>query len=291
MTNRRQFIQATAAVTASLVLPRSLVASPSDRSFWLLHADTLNSWPVADPVQWSLEHAQDPILERAAEGLAKLTVDDGDRIIRLVVRRCRLNLLELCLERVVVHYWSEQGQADLRAFFKLHRLARPEVEVVLRDRKKEIVTAQTGDDFLFGDRIDADFPLDLYLSKFNNRFSKESDDSQAAPGTRSGYAWEGVEDGLIPWIALKAAWRQVAPLVCLNCDQPTMLTNLGSPWTGLFNRSPRFVHVCGACRRTFKDDSIKDVAGWMVANLDAQFRPDAEMVWDRRVARGREGCT
>ena len=41
-------------------------------------------------------------------------------IIRLVVRRCRLNLLELRPNQVVVHYWSRHGQADLRPFFKQH---------------------------------------------------------------------------------------------------------------------------------------------------------------------------
>jgi len=235
-------------------------------------------------VQWSLQNTHEPVLERATEGLLKLTPGDGDRIIRLVVRRCRLNLLELHPGQVVVHHWG-QHRADLRSFFKQHGLARPKIEVVLRDRKKEIVTAQTGDDFLFGDRLTTDFPLNLYLSKWASRFTLQPDDWTAAPGTRSGYAWGGVEDN-IPWIALKAAWRQAAPLICLNCDLPTILTNFGYPWTGLLNRSAKFVHVCGACRRSFRDDSVIDVPGWMTANLDAEARPDSEMVWDRRIALG-----
>jgi len=28
---------------------------------------------------------------------------------------------------------------------------------------------------------------------------------------------------------------------------------------------------------------VKDVEGWMERNLDVQTRPDAEMVWNRRV--------
>jgi len=284
MTNRRHFLQTTAAVVASWLLPRSLFARTPDRSFWFLHADTLNSFQVADPVQWSLDHAHEPVLERAAESLLKLTPSDGDRIIRLVVRRCRLNLLELHPEQVVVHHWG-QHCADLRPFIKIHRLACPEVEVVLRDRKKEIVTTQTGDDFLFGDRLAAAFPLDLYLSKFNNRFSNEADDWTPAPGTRSGFAWEGVEDNRIPWVAMKSAWRRATRMICLNCNTPTILVSFGQPWTGLLNRSPRFVHVCGACQRSFRDESVKDVPGSMAANLDAEARPDAEMVWDRRVKR------
>jgi len=280
MTTRRQFIQTAATLTAWLV-PRSLFARNPDRTFWFIHADSCTSWPVADPVAWSLDHAHEPVLERAGEGLRRLTPDDGDRIIRLIVRRCRLNLLELHVDQVVVHHWGQQ-RADLRPFFKQHGLARPEVLVSLRDRKKEIVTKQTGDSFLYGFPLAADFPLDLYLSKWAKRFNLQPDDWTPAPGTRSGFAWGGVEDS-IPWIALKAAWRQAAPLICLNCDQPTILNNFGQPWTGMLNRTAKFIHVCSKCRRTFRDDSIKDVPGWVALNLEAEVWPDCEMVWDRRV--------
>lgn len=285
--SRRQFIQTTAAVTASLIVPRSLFASSPDPSFWFLHAETRDSWPVADPVKWCIAHAHEPVLERAAEGLRKLTENDGDRIIRLVVRRCRLNLLELRPTGVVVHHWGLDGRADLRPFFKRHGLARPEVEVVLRDRKREVITTQTGDDFLFGDRLAADLPLDLFLGKWASRFDRQADDWQAAPGAWSGYAWEGVEDGRIPWAALKSAWRRAAPLTCLNCDTPTLLVNFGYPWAGLFNRSPRFVFACRTCRRSFSDDSVTDVAGWLATNLDAELRPGYEMVWNHRVHQAR----
>jgi hypothetical protein len=287
MFHRRQFLQTTAAAIGSLILPRSLCAGTPDRTFWFLHTDMPYSWPVADPVKWSLDNAHEPILERASEGLAKLTAQGGDRIIRLVVRRCRLNLLEVHPEQVVVHYWSSQ-RADLRPFFEQHGLARPKVEVVLRERKKEVASTQPGDSFLYGVPLAADFPLDLYLSKWSSRFNLQPDDWTPAPGTRSGFAWGGVEDN-IPWIALKAAWRQSAPLTCLNCDQTTILTTFGVPWDGLFHRTPRFLHVCGTCRRSFRDESVKDVNGWMAANLDAEARPDAEMVWDRRVDRYSKG--
>jgi len=284
MSNRRHFLQKAAAAVASFFLPRSLFARTSGHRFHFIHTDTLNSWPVADPVKWSLDHAHEPILERAAEGLAKLTADDGDRIIRLVVRRCRLNLLEVHPEQVVVHHWSSQ-RADLRPFFKQHGLARSQVEVVLRERKNEVATTQHGDDFLFGDRLAADFPPELYLSKWASRFEQEPDDWLAAPGTSSGFAWEGVEDNRIPWTALKCAWRRASPLLCLNCDTPVILTNFGQPWTGMFNRTPRFVHVCSKCQRSFRDESVNDVSQWVVANLDAELRPDYEMVWDRRVTK------
>ena len=86
---------------------------------------------------------------------------------------------------------------------------------------------------------------------------------------------------LFCWAALKSAWRRPTPLICLNCDQPTLLSNFGFPWSGMFNRRPSFIHTCGRCRRLFGDRSVKDMPRWMVANLDADVLPDYDMVWDR----------
>ena len=137
----RYFLQSTAAIAASLLLLQETLRQEPDQAFHFIHVDTLNSWSVAEPVRWALENADQPILERASERLAKLTPNDGDRIIRLVVRRCRLNLVEVQSKQVVVHHWG-QKRAEHRPFFKTHGLARKEIEVVLRDRKKEVVTTQ-----------------------------------------------------------------------------------------------------------------------------------------------------
>jgi hypothetical protein len=110
---------------------------------------------------------------------------------------------------------------------------------------------------------------------------QESDDWTAAPHTWSGYAWEGIEPNRIPWAALKSAWRRTTPMVCLNCDQPAFLTNFGLPWSGMFNRSPHFINTCGKCRRLSEDRSVGDVGKWIVNNLEAEFWPDYDMVWDR----------
>jgi hypothetical protein len=115
--DRRGFLQTSTALVASLFLPKSLFARNPDHSLHFVHADTLNSWPVADPVAWSLQNAHEPILERASERLVTLTPNVGERIIRLVTRRCSLNLLEVQPGRVDVHHWGQQP-ADLRPFFR-----------------------------------------------------------------------------------------------------------------------------------------------------------------------------
>jgi hypothetical protein len=284
--SRRDLLKITAAAIASLILPRNLFAGKPNKSFWFIHANTGASWPVDDPVQWSLENARQPVLERAAEGLRKLTPSDGDRIVRLVVRRCRLNLLELHPGQVEVQHWGQHGLADLRAFFKLHRLARPEIEVVVRDRKKEVITTQTGDDFLYGERLLPFWPLNVfwlnrYWKKWHRRYQKESNDWTAALGTWSGFGWKGIEPNLIPWAALKSAWRRTTPMPCLNCDQPTIMTNFGLPQCSMLNRETRFIHICRKCRRLFEDNSIDrwKVGQWMVTNLDVEVWPDFDICW------------
>ena len=283
MTNRREFLQTTATIAGSFILPTSLFATTADRRFHFIHADSCKHWPVPNPVQWSLQNAHEPILARAADGLKNLTPNDGERIIRLVTRRCSLNLLEVHEQRVHVQFWETNGQADLKPFFKQHGLARPEIRVELRDRKKETVTTLTGDSFLFGVQLASDFPLELFQKKWDSRFSQEPDDRQSAPQTASGFSWDGVEDGMIPWAALKSAWRQGGSGVCLNCSGETLLVNFGLRQVGMFNRASCFENVCGTCRRSYRDDSVNDVPGWIVTNLDEDVRPDAKMMWGKRL--------
>jgi hypothetical protein len=173
---RRTFLQTALAAAASLFLPRTVRAESRSKSFWFLHAATGESWAVDDPVAWSLGNARQPIFERASAGLLKLTPADGQRIIRLVTRRCRLNLLELWPARVSVHHWGQQGRADLRAFFKQHGLARKGVTVALLDRKREASTLLHGDDFLFGERLALFWPCKAYLRKWQRRGVEERDD-------------------------------------------------------------------------------------------------------------------
>src|SRR5579871_3936473 len=185
--SRRTFLQTALAAAASVFLPKFLLTEKRPRSFWFLHTGSGEAWAVDDPVAWSLENARTPILKRARERLVTLDAADPQRVIRLVVRRCRLNLLELRPGRVAVHHWGQQGQGDLRPFFKQHGLATKRVRVVLLDRKREVSTPRHGDDSLFGERLPLFWPWKVYWRKWQRRAVQESDDWSAAPHTWSGF--------------------------------------------------------------------------------------------------------
>jgi hypothetical protein len=278
---RRTFLQTAVAAAASLLLPRGVRAEKSSGSFWFLHAPTGQAWPTADPVTWALANAHQPILERASAGLLKLTSADGQRITRLVTRRCRLNLIELRPQRVVVHFWGQQGRADLRPFFKAHGLARKVVQVALLDRKREVITLQAGDHFLFGQRLPQDFPVDLYRHKWQRRGQEEPDDRTAAPSSWSSLVWEGIEPSRIPWAVLKGAWRTADSPRCMNCNSPTILTGCGRNQCGMFNWRHVLHHACLGCGRQFEENLPADLGRWLVAHLDRPLLPGFQVIWGK----------
>jgi len=277
---RRTFLQTAVAAAASLFLPGGVRAGGTSG---FLHAPTGESWAVEDPVAWSLENTGQPVLERARERLVTLTAADPQRVIRLVVRRCRLNLLEFRPGRVVVHFWGTQGQADVRPFFKKHSLAKKGVEVFLIDRKRETTTVQTGADFLYGERLGEEFPLDVYLEKWRRRAVEEPDDWTPAPCSGSNYCWEGVEQRRIPWRVLKSAWRHENAPLCQNCDQPTLLSSFGYFTCGFYKRGPQLIRICRLCGSRFEDHSPWDGPGWMLGNLDEPLLPSADLMFGHPV--------
>ncbi len=274
---RRTILQSVLATAASLFLPRLLLARSKSPSFWFLHTPTGESWAVADPVTWALENTREPVLERARERLVTLDATDPQRVIRLVARRCPLNLLEIGPGRVVVHSWSQQARADLRPFFKQHRLARRAVRVSWIDRKRETTTVQTGADFLYGERLSEAFPLRSYLGKWRQRAIEEPDDGTPAPCSHSNYCWEGVEERCIPWRVLKSAWRNENAPLCPNCDETTVLTAFGYFVCGFYKRGPTVVRICPLCRSRFNDHSPWDGPEWMLATLDEPLLPSCDL--------------
>src|SRR5262245_45238414 len=280
---RRTFLQTALAAAASLLLPRTVRAGGNPGSFWFLHAPTGESWAVGDPVAWSLENAGQPVLERARERLLTLDAADPRRVIRLVVGRCPLNLIEVQPQRVVIHHWGQQGQADLRPFFKKHGLARKVVQVALIDRKRETTTVQAGADLRYGERLAEGFPLRVYLEKWRRRATEEPDDWTPAPCSGSNYCWEGVEQGFAPWAVLKSAWRHESAPPCPNCDRPTLLIAFGYFACGLYKRGSTVVRLCPLCRSWFEDRSPWDGSEWLLANLDEPLLPKADLMFGHPV--------
>src|SRR5262245_53438775 len=181
---------------------------------WFLGARTGEFWPVADPVRWCLASADHPLLERARDRLVTLTGDQEDRITRLVVRRCGLHRIDLA-PGLVAHYWSRL--ADLKPFCRRFDLARPDVRVVLVERKHEVVTLTTGSEFLYGTALADTFPVERYWQKWRNRYFEEPGDAEGAGHSPTNYIWKDCEPGLVPWRALKCLWRTQASPFCGNC--------------------------------------------------------------------------
>ncbi len=274
---RRTFLQTALAAAASLFVPRFLLAGRNPRSFWFLHTPTGDAWAVDDPVTWALANARQPILERARERLVTLDAADPQRVIRLVVRRCSLNLLELRPGRVVVHHWGQQGQGDLRPFFKAHSLTGKGVRVALIDRRREISTVQTGADFLYGERLTEEFPLSAFQKKWRRRGVEEPDDWTPVPFGWSSYCWEGVEQRCIPWRVLKCLWRHEDAPLCENCDKPTLVITFGMFVAGFYKLGPKVVRICPLCSSRFEEGSSWGGSAWMIANLDKPLLPSAEI--------------
>ena len=294
---RRQFLGTTAALAAVGTAPVASRSGPIDPpAFRFLHTAAGRAWEVDDPVARCLRHAggpipvsggsalrgntsffshaAEPMLRRAVERLRPLTPADGRRVIR----RCGLNLLEVRTDRVRVHHRGVTAGTHLRPFFKVHGLARAEVTVVLTDRKRETDAERTGADVLYAERCR--FDLDPFLAKWEARFRPESDDRDAAPGTRGGFGWDGVKVDRIPWHALKSALRNAEPVACPNCDVPAVLLNFGVPRVRFLEWGGRFGHGCGRCRR-WSDDLIlagpatrpADVQRWVADTLDRPALP------------------
>ena len=280
---RRTFLQTALAAAASLFLPKALLSGRNRCSFWFLHAPTWETWAVDVPVAWALDNVRQPILERARERLVTLDATDPQRVVRLVTRRCKLNLLELRPGRVVVQFWGKQGCGNLRPFFKQHGLATKGVQVALIDRKRETTTVQTGADFLFGQPLPPFWPWKVYWRKWQRRASEEPDDWTPAPCSGSNYCWEGVEQGFVPWAVVKPAWRHEGAPPCRNCDKATILTAFGYFVCGFYKRGPIVLRICPLCSSRFEDHSPWDGPSWMLANLEGPLRPTADLMFGRPV--------
>jgi hypothetical protein len=182
-----------------------------------------------------------------------------------------------------VHHWGQQGRADLWPFFKQHGLARKSVQVALIERKRETTTVQTGDAFLYGERLTDEFPLSAFQKKWRRRTTEEPDDWTPAPYGWSNYCWEGVEQRCIPWRVLKSLWRNENAPVCLNCDKPTLVITFGMFVAGFYKLEPKVVRICPLCKSSFHEGSSWGGSAWLLANLDESLLPSCEIMFGKPV--------
>jgi hypothetical protein len=243
---------------------------------WFLDARTGAFWPVEDPVRWCLASAHHPLLERARDRLLLLTGDEEDRITRVVVRRCGLHWIDL-KPGLEAHYWSTL--ADLKPFCRRFGLARPDVRVVLIERKHEVITLTTGSEFLYGTALADTFPVEQYWQKWLSRCFVEAHDGQGASHSPTNYIWKDCEPGLVPWQALKSLWRNRASPFCGNCGLCMFV--VGFEWFRglLVPGTPQIIHGCCACRRYIVDSSQIDLTAWLWKHLDPQHRPTHHRAW------------
>ena len=239
--------------------------------YHFIHAATGESSAVDDPVAWCLEHARDPLLENARERLLQCdSRTDPQRILNVVYRRCGLNMAEVRPGHLVVHHWT--ALADIRPFCKLHRLARPDVQVATVRHKEGLVVVQPGDGFLYGGLLGAGFPWDEYRQRWEHRHEGRADDAAASPCGRSSYRWEGVEAGRVPWAALKSIWRREQAIPCPNCDTPLAAWAFTWRHRTLLSMHGHVFRLCFACRRDFQE-STGGLRPWLAATLAPGLLP------------------
>jgi hypothetical protein len=276
MTNRREFLQASAALAVTTIVFPGFRIEPESR-FVFFDMKSGDQWPVVDPVQWALANRDQPILSRAAERLATLTADDGERIVRLILRRCSLNLVELKPDKVVFHHWGIQKKVDLRPFMKSHKLTRAEVEVLLRNRKNNRDLIKSGEDFLYGEPLANNFDRNLFLEKWKLRKTAEVGDATTvavdnfSQSAWSFFCWPGLPANCIPWSAMKSAWRNDngADSVCRNCDQKMLLVNFYWRAVGFYKFGFYTKYACLACNREF--GTSPHAKNWLETHLGPEM--------------------
>lgn len=248
--------------------------------YFFVYAPTGYSWPVDDPVAWLLDHADNPFLERARERLVTLAREDADRILRLVTRRCRLVLIDLASPvAAVVHYWGKPAP-DIRGFLKRHRLARPQVQVALANRKIESIVLQPGSDFRYGEPVKEPFPWEPYRTKYERRRVEEADDDATAPGSFTNFGWPGVEEDKLPWRVLKALWR-TEQVACPDCDGTMFMVWFSWHRGFLSFNSGKIGWSCFRCRTRTTSHEDEPLI-WLAKVLEPALRP-THLQWHRPV--------
>lgn len=269
--SRRDFLRSSIGACAP-DLYRVKLKCPADHS--ILDPVTGHFWQVKDPVEWSFQNVDKAVLARARNGLRSLLPTDSDRIQRLLVRRCGINLIRINTRSIEVQYWGNLGLADLRPFVKHRRLGSRHIKVVLIDRKREQVRIRKGADFLYGSPIQDPSVVPVYIRMWDQRHRIESGDWGCAPCSNTAFGWRDAKSNGMPWMVLKGLWRQTTPEKCPNCDLRMICSKIDSKRCGISFRPRRAVtFMCSSCCRVH-DFPIDDT--WFIGNLDMNLWPEDE---------------
>ncbi len=243
--------------------------------FYFLHRESGEDRTVDDPAAWLIQNADEPGRERARQRVV-LNPRDPERLIRVALRRCGLALVHLvCEVRVVVHCWGEPP--DLRPFFRRYGLARPAVQVAVRNVKTGKLVVQPGSDYLYGDPIGLGFPWGNWLERYAGRYTEWADDEEAARVSTTNFLWRHAGPSFIPWRVLKAIWgRDRVP--CPNCDQTLTVVAVSWHQGPLSYRPGKVARLCSLCCRGFSSD-LHDPLSWLAATLQHELRPVGLESW------------
>lgn len=292
MTNRREFLQTSAALAGTMIVspsfPGSISGGEPAPKFVMFYFPTDEWWPTEDPIQWAATQQRNSLLAQVAKRLlAEQTPTDWTRIIRLFTKRFYVNLVELRPGRVILHYWGRK-KVDLGYFMRSQKLARPDIEVCELNRKEETIAILSGEDFLYGSPMPKDFEIDLFQHKWKRRFRREPNDSteiavdNSLLGRLEFLCWPGLPNNAIPWSAMKSAWRNDhgPGSVCRNCDEKMILVDLGGKPFGFCKYTFFTKHLCVCCRRMFLTDSL-DRTDWATARFDPDVMPEKKELYRR----------
>jgi len=263
-------------------------------SKWLFDDQTGDFWPTEDLYRWIDDHAHGERFERAWQGLDE--ADDPDRRLRLVLRRCSFQTVEIELPPagapaaelsggdaptaaevsparaiITVQHWSTQ-HGDVRPLFKALGLPRPGNVVRRINRKKGTVSTVDATEYLYGLPPAAGLDLAVLEAKWSRRPAGGPPDWSVATTRVWRDSWPQRLAYGTPWAALEHAWSRVTPLECPNCDEPTILTGYGWQWAGMFRHVGVREYTCLTCRKRF-DEPEADMKAWIAATIAPKFRP------------------
>lgn len=263
---------------------------------WILGKEGETVDATDDLSDWIERHLDSPILAAARDGL--MDTDDAWRRRRLIARRCLLVIIEINpvdeavpggvaadaldagrsgtqpVTRALIrigHWRKDFG--DMRPFFRLNGLTKPEIAVELVNLKSLTVTGLRGTDFLFGMPYQGEPDLGELVARWSRRDAPLVADWSSAATPQDWHPhWQHLGGQGMPWCALEAAWRVLPTLPCPNCSTSTIVSAFGERVVGYYSIRGREIgflprrfravrqDVCPRCQRV-QESPLEPTAG------------------------------